>query len=134
MTRVVIDSNKIFSLLLSSNIKSRAFLFDNDKVFYAPNFLFLEIFRLKEKIIKYSKLSDEDFKETFSIIFEKINFIARSYISDENKSKAYNLCIDIDEADTPFIALALQIKPKLWTGDNVLKNGLIKKGINIFID
>lgn len=134
MTRIVIDSNKIFTMLISNNVKSREFLFDNDKIFYAPNFLFLEVFRLKEKILKFSKLTENEFLQTFSIIFERINFIGRNYISNENKVKALNLCSDIDEADTPFIALALQLNAKVWTGDLVLKNGLIKKGMNIFVD
>jgi predicted nucleic acid-binding protein len=134
MDKIVIDSNKIFSMLLSNNVKTREFLFADDKIFYAPNFLFLEIFRLKEKILKFTKLSDGEFTSTFNIIFERINFIGRNYISDSYKQKALSLCADIDEADTPFVALALQIRAKIWTGDNILKKGLINKGVDIFVD
>jgi predicted nucleic acid-binding protein len=56
MDKIVIDSNKIFSMLLSNNLKAREFLFADDKIFYAPNFLFLEIFRLKEKKFKIYKI------------------------------------------------------------------------------
>ncbi len=53
-------------------------------------------------------------------------------ISDENKIRALNLCKDVDEADTPFIAVALEFNSPLWTSDKKLKNGLTKKGFSNF--
>jgi len=43
------------------------------------------------------------------------------------------LTTDIDEDDTPFIALAVELNAKLWTGDKVLVKGLAIKGANITI-
>jgi predicted nucleic acid-binding protein len=40
---------------------------------------------------------------------------------------------DIDEDDTPFIALGIELNAKLWTGDKVLSKGLAKKGVDIII-
>jgi predicted nucleic acid-binding protein len=49
MQSVVVDSNIVFSLLLSKNTQLKNPVFDPDVYLYAPNYLFIEIFRLKEK-------------------------------------------------------------------------------------
>lgn len=45
---------------------------------------------------------------------------------------AYHLCHNIDEKDTIFIALTLELYGFLWTEDKKLKQGLQKKGVNKF--
>jgi predicted nucleic acid-binding protein len=40
----------------------------------------------------------------------------------------------VDEKDTPFVALTLELKAELWTKDDTLKRGLIKKGFNSFFE
>ncbi len=45
-----------------------------------------------------------------------------------------NLCADIDEKDTLFVALTLELNGKLWTHDEILKTGLKRKGFNSFSD
>ena len=47
---------------------------------------------------------------------------------------AYHLCKDVDEKDTPFVALAIEMEAELWTRDQNLKEGLLKKGFNRFFD
>ena len=44
-----------------------------------------------------------------------------------NRKKAYEMCKDIDEADTPFVALALELDIPLWSGDKKLAKGLKDK-------
>jgi predicted nucleic acid-binding protein len=46
--------------------------------------------------------------------------------------KAYDLCKDVDIKDTPFIALSIELKRPLWTGDKKLKEGLRSKGFDEF--
>jgi predicted nucleic acid-binding protein len=48
--------------------------------------------------------------------------------------QAYNLCKDVDENDTPHIALTLELDGLLWTGDNKLKLGLQRQGFTRFFD
>ena len=60
----------------------------------------------------------------------RITFINEETISLENFVEAYKLCGNIDEKDTPFVALTLEIEGEFWTKDEVLKTGLMKKGFN----
>lgn len=45
----------------------------------------------------------------------------------------YDLCKDVDIKDTPFVALAIELGPSLWTGDKKLKEGLKQKGFDNFL-
>ena len=55
-------------------------------------------------------------------------------ITKEHWFEACNLCKDIDETDTPRVALTLELDGLLWTGDKKLKDGLKKKGLNKFFE
>ena len=132
--RIIIDTNIVFSLLLSKNSVLRNVLFNKSYKFYSPNFVITEIFKYKEKILKYSKSNKLIIYEYFNKILERIHFINDEIISEKNRVFAYELCKDIDENDTPFIALSLEIDGLLWSGDKKLINHLNKKGFkNIFI-
>lgn len=72
--------------------------------------------------------------ECLNKILENIQFVRGKVISKENRLTAFNLCKDIDEKDTPFIALAIEIDAYVWTGDKKLKEGLKKKGFTKFAD
>ena len=43
--------------------------------------------------------------------------------------KAFDLCKNIDEKDTIYVALTLELRGGLWTGDKKLINGLEKKKV-----
>ncbi len=47
--------------------------------------------------------------------------------------KADELTKDVDNDDIMFVALALHLKSKLWTGDKILMNTLRQKGFKRFI-
>lgn len=53
--KVVVDTNIIFSILLSHSSKMRDMLWNKKYTFYSPNFVFVEIFKHKEKIMKFTK-------------------------------------------------------------------------------
>jgi predicted nucleic acid-binding protein len=67
------------------------------------------------------------------LITSKIRFINQGLIPKEIYKKAEVLTSDIDIDDTEFVALAEHIKAKFWSGDKVLKDGLMKMGWNKFI-
>ena len=68
----------------------------------------------------------------FNGIIERIQFVPTDFISLESRQKAYDLCYDVDIKDLPFVALSIDLKIPLWTGDKKLKIGLIKKGFHNF--
>ncbi|WP_262891499.1 PIN domain-containing protein [Cruoricaptor ignavus] len=49
-----------------------------------------------------------------------MNLISEDLISLENWKRAHHLLKEIDEDDTPFLALALELNTKIWTGDKRL--------------
>ena len=132
--KVVVDSNILFSALLVKNSKLRDTLLKKNHHFYSPNYFFNEIFKFKEKILKCSKLDEVELYEYLRKILENIRFIRMEVISKENRLLAVNLCKNLDEKDSPFIALAIEIDAYVWTGDKKLKKGLEEKGFSKFVD
>lgn len=104
-----------------------------DVVFFAPNLLKDELKRYASKIAAYTKLSQNSIAIIESLILSHITFVAEVSISEQSWLKAIQLTTDIDEDDTPFIALAIETGAKLWTGDKVLALGLITKGEQLTI-
>ena len=62
-----------------------------------------------------------------------VTVIPKFAISSMNWQKAYDICKDVDEKDTPFVALSLELNAPLWTNDKKLGNGIKKKGFDRFI-
>ncbi|MBS9767896.1 MAG: PIN domain nuclease [Flavobacteriaceae bacterium] len=131
----VVDSNIIFSALLNPKSPVGEVLLDihSEYEFYAPEFLLDEIEKYADKIEKYTRLSKEELKIIKYSVFSTIKFISENLILQSNWNKAFELLEDIDEKDTPFVALAFELDTKLWTGDKKLINGLQKKQIAITI-
>lgn len=65
---------------------------------------------------------------------QQISFVNEEFISLGNMIHAYKLCSGIDEKDTVFVALSLELEAELWTQDKELKNGLQTKGFDNFFD
>ncbi|MFY8186771.1 MAG: PIN domain-containing protein [Flavobacterium sp.] len=126
---LVIDTNIVFSAILNpnSNIGDLLLNFQNKVSFYAPEFLLVEIEKYTSKIEKISNQTPEEIEVIKSLVLSKITFISEELIFEENWKKAYNLTIDVDENDTPFVVLALQLNAKLWSGDKKLNKGLLLK-------
>jgi len=123
---VVVDSNIIFSMLLKNN-KFYNILKNENVKFIIPKFLFVEIFKYKEKIVKYSKLNDDEVLEILYDILKNITIVDEMLISNISYKKAYELVKDI-----VFIALCLEFDAKLWSSDKKLINGLKQKQFNSF--
>jgi len=128
--KVVVDTNILFSAFLSASSQYRDLLFQENYEFYAPNFVFLEIFKHKEKILKCTKESEEEVYGFLGRILKRISFVREEVVSSENYKKANFLCSEIDENDTPFVALAMELDGYLLTGDEKLKKVLKDKGFN----
>jgi len=129
---IVVDSNIIFSGLLNSEGTISDLLLNSQEIFhfYSPSFLLDEIEKHQSKILKASRISIEELNFLKLLIFKNIIFIDLENIKNENWKKAIELTEGIDEFDAPFIALALELNGKLWTGDKKLTKGLANKGID----
>ena len=134
MKTVIIDTNIVFACLRSKSTTLRHKILNNNYRFYAPKFLFVEIFKHKERILKNTTASEEDTLEFLSSILHHINFINEDIIPTEIYLQAYQLCKDVDENDTVFIALSLLLNCPVWTRDINLKKGLREKGFINFQD
>ena len=132
MAQVVVDTNIFFSALISAESLFAKTMLGAENDFYVCETTFVEIFNHKEKLVKASKMSAEDVAHLYHILLKRVQAYKEDLISPENWKNAYELCHDVDESDTPHVALALELNALLWTGDKRLKAGLEKKGFNHF--
>jgi len=133
--RIVVDTNIVFSALMNANNTMGEVLLNlqDELDFFAPELLRTELQRYTDKIRKASKLSDEQLVESATRILERITLVSEELINQSTWITAYSLTKDVDEDDTPFVALALELGAKLWTGDKKLTTGLQNKGSKIFV-
>jgi len=132
--KLVVDTNIIFSALLKRESKELLILTSSLHFeFFIPKFVFIELFKYKEKILQYSELSEEEVTELLHIIFENITIVNENQIPYEFRKSGYELTKDVDIKDSVFVALALALNSKLWSGDKKLKNHLIKKNRNLIV-
>ncbi len=128
---LVVDTNIIFSALLSPNGTISDLLLNSDNVdFYSPTFVLEELENHKEKLKKLSGYSAKDLEFLIRIVFKKIDLIDIESVKESTWAKSIELTKEVDEFDTPFIALALELEAPLWTGDKKLIKGLNQKGID----
>ena len=130
--KIVVDTNIIFSGLLSPNGIISDLLLNSSETFdfYSPSYLLDELKNHKKKLLKISGLSENELDILQRNLFKKIDLIDLESIRESTWEKAMELTKNVDEFDVPFIALALELKSPLWTGDKKLINGLNKKGVD----
>jgi putative PIN family toxin of toxin-antitoxin system len=126
--KLVVDTNIIFSALLKKESKEIELLLREKCEFFIPKTLFIELFKHKEKIMQVSKLEEDEILELLYSILEKLEVVDDRNIALKYRKEAYNLTEDIDPTDAIFVALALFLNAKLWSGDKRLKEGLENKG------
>lgn len=124
--KIIIDSNIVFSAILNSQGKigngSKFFKF------FTVGLLKQEIEEHKDKILSISGFTNQQFRQSFQSITNRITFVDEILISDKDLNKAIALVADIDENDALFVALTNHLNGKLWTGDKKLTSGLKQKG------
>lgn len=128
--KIVVDSNIIFSALLRTNTTFGQVIFNSDGIFefYSPQYMRTEIRRHWKKLLKISKLTDQQLTESYYALLTKIIFINEEIISQKIWEDSEKLTSGVDPDDTDFVALTKHLKGKLWTGDNALRDGLKNKG------
>jgi len=124
--KIIVDTNIVFSGILNSDGKIGELLIKSKDYFefYSLDQLKDELTDHKDKILQISNFSDEEFIEAKELATSKIRFIRDSIIHKNDFIEAERLLADIDPDDTAFLALALNLNGKLWTGDLKLIRGL----------
>jgi predicted nucleic acid-binding protein len=132
-TRVVVDTNILFSALLHKEAKLReCILTDPVHRFFAPRFVIVEPFKHKERIADATKLPEDELLECLSELLARMTFVEEGAIPIGTWMEGRRLCADVDRKDAPFVTLTLHLDGRLWSDDAELKAGLLAKGFNRF--
>ncbi len=133
--KVIVDTSIFISALISPKgiyaelLMNPIFKFEK----YSSYYLVVEVFKHKEKILKYSKLTENELIEQVYNLLKNVTLINESQIPKEIWKNSFELTKDVDENDTAFIALTEFTNGKLWTLDKKLTKGLQNKGYSKII-
>ena len=117
---IILDSNILFSALIKDSITRRMIL-DYENHFLFPSFIFEEIEKYKEELLKKSDMNPNDFELLFSILLRKVMIIPMEILSPYKK-EAYEIVKNIDPNDVIFIACSLAYPNSIiWSDDKKLK-------------
>ena len=120
---VIFDTNVLFKALVAKNDYVRNQLFSVNYHFIAP------------RIAQASNNSSEEkLLELLHLLITSISFINENLISNKSFIKAFELCKQTDEKETPFVALSLETNAPIWTYDTVLKKQLIQNNFTNFFE
>lgn len=90
---VVIDTSVLFSLLLREDtVRRRQFLTDTAPVFHCPRFVFVELFKHKERIAQATALSEEALLECLHELLARVRFVEEGAIRVGTWMEARALC------------------------------------------
>ncbi|MBM3858921.1 MAG: nucleotide-binding protein, PIN domain-containing protein [Verrucomicrobia bacterium] len=132
---IVVDTNVLFAALVSTRSRLRETLFaDVPSRFCCPRFLFVELFKHKDRLLAATELSEDELLDALNALLARIRFADESAIAIGTWLEAHRLCREIDQKDTPFVALTLHLDGRLWTEDEELKRDLRAKGFNSFFE
>lgn len=120
--RIVIDTNILMSALIKDNAFTEKLLKSEFLDLYYPEDGLNEIEYYKDYIIsKRNKFAQiKSFEYALKFILESVQIIPSELYSSRIK-EAYEIMKNIDEKDTPFLALALQLNCPVWSNDPHLK-------------
>jgi predicted nucleic acid-binding protein len=127
--KIIVDTNIVFSAILNSNSQIGKILLNSKEHFrfFTCNYLKIEIQRHRNKLLKITKLEEDEIIELEELVTQKITFIDERLIPQDILAKTEVQLKAIDPNDTVFVALTKHLKGRLWTGDMHLYKGLKAK-------
>jgi predicted nucleic acid-binding protein len=131
---VILDTNILFSALLHTQSQFTRIIVGSGRSFFICESTIVELFKHKERIVQLSRLSETEVIRLFYTLLRHVTVSKEELIDPASRKKAYELCADIDEADTPHVALTLHLDGLLWTGDKRLRKGLAQRGFDRFFE
>lgn len=117
--KIIVDTNTIFSTLLNTKGTIGDLVFNSEEcfTFYSCSYMRVEIQKHWGKLLKISKLTDEELHIAYDRVMMKIRFINEELISPSIWEDSENLVADIDIDDIDFVALQTFLGGKLWMED-----------------
>jgi len=117
--KLVLDSNIIFSALIRKSTTRDIILSDAFDL-HAPEYIFAEITKHKELLLRKSKMTEGDFNALLLLLQKHVYFVSKeSY--NEKMAIAEDIMKEIDITDSPFLALALTLDCSIWSNDGHFK-------------
>ncbi len=117
--KLVLDSNIIFSALIKKSTTRNIILSDVFEL-HAPEYIFSEIMKHTELLLKKSRMNEEDF-DALLLLLQKHIHLAPKEKYNEKMPQAEGILEDIDITDSPFLALALALNCQIWSNDGHFK-------------
>ena len=102
--------------------------------FFSPRFLFVELFKHKERLERASGLPETDLLAGLLTLLSQLEFVNEANIPVGTWVEAYRLCRGTDENDTAYVALTLHMDGRFWTEDNALKVSLRARAFDRFFE
>ncbi|WPD21118.1 MAG: PIN domain-containing protein [Candidatus Electrothrix scaldis] len=124
----ILDANVLFSAFISG--KELYTLLFSEHTMYLPDFAFLELEKYRKRILKKTKLREEEFQEFVLQLFSNVTVVPNLLLSETSLEQAYQLCREIDEKDTVYVAAAIELDLVLVTNDRVLYSGLRERNFS----
>lgn len=126
MNEYVIDANILFSALIKqSDLYEKL---TERFTFHTPDFALTELQRYRHIILKKTKTDPERLKNFSIQFFRRVVVLPDYIISTDALVVAQQLCADVDEKDTVYVALSEELQLTLLTRDKPLHDGLKAKG------
>lgn len=95
-TPVVVDTSVLFSALVRERSQFAELLSRSEQSFYICEFVFVELFKHKDKLVRATNLTEEDLLSQLYTILRRIHLFKENLIRYENRQQAFELCQDID--------------------------------------
>ncbi len=117
--KLVLDSNIIFSALIKKSTTRNIILSDVFEL-HAPEYIFNEISKHKELLLRKSKMNEEELDALLLLLQKHIHLVPKEKYN-EKMALAEDILKDIDVTDSPFLALALDLNCPIWSNDGHFK-------------
>jgi len=118
MDCVIVDANVAFKTLVAGRGDLRSPLSPPRRSgFSLPAFCLSNFSKHKDRLLHASRLTEDELLQGLYTLVSRIEFINETDVPLGTWMEAHRLCRDLDEKDTPYVALTLHLEGWLWTED-----------------
>jgi len=114
---LVIDANVLFSALIKDSFAYNL-LFSGSFHLFTPEYIFTELEKHKEELLKKTERTDEEFSRLLEILKRRVIIVPLEelvpYVEEAEK-------LTPDPDDMAYFALALKLNCVIWSNDKKLK-------------